>query len=109
MELTLPTGTSASCTWAPLDRSPTSLKTAVAVRGGDPDPPHPAMVTAAIVTLATSHQRRRAFTASSPRHGPIAPADRARPGGSDVGRVGAGGGEPPGRSVTARRRRATPG
>ena len=41
MELTLPTGTSASCTWAPLDRSPTSLKTAVAARGRRPRPATP--------------------------------------------------------------------
>ena len=32
MDWTEPTGTSAICTWAPLARSPTSLKTAVAVR-----------------------------------------------------------------------------
>src|SRR5580704_10017403 len=109
MELTLPTGTSANCTWAPLDRSPTSLKTAVAVRGGDPGPPHPARVTAAIVAPATSRQRRRAFTANSPRRGPIAPADRARPGWSDGGTERAAGSGPPGRSVTARRPLATPG
>ena len=36
MEVTEPTGTSASCTWAPLARSPTSLKTALAVRGDGP-------------------------------------------------------------------------
>src|ERR1700733_6575349 len=109
MELTLPTGTSANCTWAPLDRSPTSLKTAVAVRWGDPGPPHPARVNAAIVTPATSPQRPRAFTANSPRRWPIGPADRARPGGIGGGREGAGGGGPPERSVTVRRPRATPG
>ena len=32
MERTEPTGTSAICTWAPLERSPTSVNTAVAVR-----------------------------------------------------------------------------
>ena len=36
MPLTEPTGTSASCTCAPLVRSPTSLKTAVAVRCAEP-------------------------------------------------------------------------
>ena len=38
MLLTEPTGTSASCTWAPLARSPTSLKSAVAVRCDEPPP-----------------------------------------------------------------------
>ena len=38
MLLTEPTGTSASCTWAPLARSPTSLKSAVAVRWSEPPP-----------------------------------------------------------------------
>ncbi len=81
MLLTEPTGTSASCTWAPLARSPTSLKTAVAVRWSEPPPmEQPVSPAASARTAGTRSRRRRSpvrIRTSSRCRGPTGRAGRA--------------------------------
>src|SRR5580704_6422434 len=75
IDVTLPMGTLASCTCAPLDRSPTSEKMALAVRWpADPELPQLASASATSRVQGMTIHRRERVIANSRRHGPTGPA-----------------------------------